>query len=90
MTLTIKLKINIKRYDDVITTLNDRLKILKNVRRKIFKYEKKKKFSLQMKNLNVRKNSKKRKNSFFDIFCYICQEKNIMFRIVFNFQKTRK
>ena len=53
ITLTIKLKINIKRHDDVNTTLNDRLKSFKNVCRKFFK--KKKKFNLQTKNLNVKK-----------------------------------
>ena len=38
--LAIKLKINIKRYDNVITTFNDRLKNFKNARRKFFKYKK--------------------------------------------------
>ena len=41
ITLTIKLKINIKRHDSVTTTFNDRLKNFKNVRRKFFKYKKK-------------------------------------------------
>ena len=39
--LAIKLKINIKRHDDVITTLNDRSKTFRSVRRKFFKYKKK-------------------------------------------------
>ena len=38
--LTIRLKINIKRDDDVITTFNDRFKIFKNVYRKFFKNKK--------------------------------------------------
>ena len=59
MTITIKLKINIKRHDDVITTLNDRSKNFKNVCRKFFKYKKKMKLSLQMKNLNVKKKNRK-------------------------------
>ena len=41
MTLTIKLKINIKRHHDVITTSNDCLKNFKNVRRKFFKHKEK-------------------------------------------------
>ena len=78
MTLTIKLKINIKRYDDVTTTFNDCSKNFKHVRRKFFKHRKKK-FNLQMKNLNVKKKFKKRKTrSFFKIICYICQKKNTM------------
>ena len=40
ITLAIKLKINIKRHDSVITTLSDRLKNLKNVRRKFSKHKK--------------------------------------------------
>ena len=46
--------------------------------------------SLQMKNFNVNKKSKKGKKSFSEITYYICQEKNIMLRIVFNFQKVRR
>ena len=38
--LTIKLKINIKRHDDVITTSNDCSKNFENVRRKFFKNKK--------------------------------------------------
>ena len=39
--LTIKLKINIKRHDNVTTTFNDRSKNFKNVCRKFFKHKKK-------------------------------------------------
>ena len=45
--LTITLKDNIKRHDEVITTSNDRLKKFKNVRRKFFENKNK--------NLNVKK-----------------------------------
>ena len=41
ITLTIKLKINIQRYDNVTTTFNDLFKNFKNVRRKFFDYKKK-------------------------------------------------
>ena len=61
MTLMIRLKINIKRHDDVITTLSNRSKNFKNVRRKFFKHRKKIILSLQMRNLGVKKKSKKRK-----------------------------
>ena len=64
MTSAIKLKINIKRHNDVVTTLYDYSKMFKNVRRKFFKHTKKKKFNLQMKNLHVRKISKNEKNLF--------------------------
>ena len=40
ITLTTKLKINIKSHDSVITTFNDRSKKFKNVRRKFFKHKK--------------------------------------------------
>ena len=39
--LAIKLKINIKCYDSVTTTFNDRSKNFKNARRKFFKHKKK-------------------------------------------------
>ena len=75
ITLSIRLKINIKRHDNVTTMFNNRFKNFKNRR----KFKKKKlKFSLQMKNLNVKKKSKKRKKSFSEIICYICQKKNII------------
>ena len=40
MTLMIRLKINIKGHDDIITTFSDRLKNSKNVCRKFFKHTK--------------------------------------------------
>ena len=46
ITLTIRLKINIKRHNNVITTSNNRLKNFKNVRRKFFKNKEKMKLSL--------------------------------------------
>ena len=86
ITLTIKLKINIKRHDDVITTSNDCLKSFKNVRRKFFK--KKKKFSLQMRNLNVKKKVKKK--SFPEITCYICEKRKHYTSNCFRFSKNAK
>ena len=62
--LTIKLKINIKRHDNVTTTFSDRLKNFKNARRKFFKH-KKMMLSLQMKNLSTKiKNKIKIKINF--------------------------
>ena len=48
------------------------------------------KFSPQMRNLNVKKKSKKRKKSFFEIICYICQKKKHYASNCFQFSKNAK
>ena len=89
--LTIRLKINIKDHDDVITTLNDCSKNFKNVCRKFFKHRKKNEVqSANDKFKRENKKSKKRKKSFFEIICYTCQEKKHYVSSCFQFSKNAK
>ena len=75
--LAIKLKINIKRHDNVITTFSDRSKSSKNVRRKFSKHKKKDDAqSADEKSKHENKKSKKKKTkSIFEIICYNCEQK---------------
>ena len=60
ITLAIRLKINIKRHDDVITTSSDRSKNFKNVRYKFFKHRKEN--EIQFVNEKFKRKNKKSKN----------------------------
>ena len=76
--LAIKLKINIKRYDNVTTTFSNRSKDFKNVRRKFFKYEKNDAQFADEKFKHEKKKSKKKQNSFLRLFVITANKKNIM------------
>ena len=91
ITLTTKLKINIKRYDNVITTFNDRLNNFKNVRRKFFKHKKKTMLSVQLKNLSTKiKNRKKKQDQFLKLLVITANKRNIMRLSVSMFLKMLK
>ena len=86
MTLTIRLKINIKRYNDVITTSNDRLKIFKNARRKFFKHRKKN----ETQSVNEKSKREKKIEKTKIIICYTCQEKKHYASNCFQFSKNTR
>ena len=88
ITLTIRLSINIKRHNNVITTLNERLKNFKNVCLKFFK-KKNLKLSLQMKNLNVKKKNSKKNIIFWSYLLYLSKKKHYASNW-FRFRKTRE
>ena len=87
MTLTIKLKINIKRHDGVITTSNDCSKNFKNARRKSFK-EKKKEIHFTNKKFKCeKKNRKIEKNHFLKSFVILVKKKILYFELFSIFKK---
>ena len=90
ISLTIKLKINIKRHDDVITTSNDRLENFKNVRRKFFKKKKENKAqSANEKFKREKKNRKKKQNYFLRLFVILVKKKHYASNC-FQFSKNAK